>query len=183
MAGQAPGPVRLPGWLRGSLTFGLAVPRIRVWLRPADVRFPVPKPRFLVPIGTGQSRFRRKRASRGICGSPGSSEKVPDVFSDAARGQSLPPRSGLTFPCLLKGFPYRRVGRSPRLDDLKLRLEPESRKRIPGMFSTARRKYGGQVGGLPSGLPILRRTIAGAAPISLSLNRHRDAPEGVAATR
>lgn len=89
--------------------------------------------------------------------------RIPGVFSDAARGQSLPPSLGLTFPCLLRGFPRQRAGRSLRLDDLKLRPRPESRKQNGVDLSTARRKYGGQVGGLPPVVLIPRRNIAGAA--------------------
>ena len=68
-----------------DLTFGLAVPRIRSWLRPADLRFPVPKPRFLASIGTGQIRFRRQRASRGICGSPVPPKRFWRVFRRCSR--------------------------------------------------------------------------------------------------
>jgi hypothetical protein len=88
---------------------------------------------------------------------------IPAVFSDAARGHRFRHRSGQTFSTLFKGFPLRRARRSRRLDTWKLRPLPESRKQNAVYLSTAHRKYGGQVGGMPSEVPIPRCGIAGAA--------------------
>jgi hypothetical protein len=77
--------------------------------RSASERFPVPKPRFLVLFGTGQFRFRRSRASRGICGSAGFPKNSSHVFRRCSR-TIAPATIGSDFSVPSQKFPSLKSG-------------------------------------------------------------------------
>lgn len=108
---QALGPVRLRVRLRGSFSFGLAVPRTQVRILARRLEGSVPKqslPRVMWSPGNpgsddcaplAASAVRRVRSEDLSCG-----------FSDTARGHRRRPDRACAFPCSFRGFPHDPAG-------------------------------------------------------------------------
>jgi hypothetical protein len=137
------------GLLRGSFPSAWRFQRFRDRVRSVNLGIPRLSEGCPASVEPWRSRFHRLCASHIICGSRGFSEVSPRNSKRVFRRccGHLRRLSRLRFPVLFQRVSSVRGSGSRPLDDLKLRLRSESRKRNRGMFSTARRKCGGQAGG------------------------------------